>query len=90
MHALPSANLNVTSAGISWPVDPDRSAPNTTGDLYDPDGNFRDTNLFANYPHSDHKVVWVDVQISAVPEPCSEALLAGGLAQVAGVARRRR
>jgi hypothetical protein len=31
-YVLPSANLEMTGAGIFWPVDPDTSAPNTTGD----------------------------------------------------------
>jgi hypothetical protein len=89
-YVLPSANLPMTGAGIFWPADPDRNAPNTTGDVYDLVGNFRDQNLYANYPSSDHKAVWVDVRIAPVPEPGTWALVAGGLALVAGVARRRR
>ncbi len=88
-YVLPSANLTLTGAGIFWPADPDRNAPNTTGELYDLVGNFRDQNLYANYPSSDHKALWVDVQIAAVPEPGTWALLLGGLACVAGASRRR-
>jgi hypothetical protein len=85
---LPSANLTLSSAGIFWPADPDRSAPNTTGDLYDLVGNFRDQNLYANYPSSDHKAVWVDVYMP-IPEPSTYALMGLGLAVVVGTARRR-
>lgn len=47
-YVLPSANLAMTGAGVFWPADPDRNAPNTTGDVYDLVGNFRDQNLYAN------------------------------------------
>lgn len=87
-YVLPSANLPMTDAGIFWPADPDRAAPNTTGDAYDLVGNFRDQNLYANYPSSDHKAVWVDVQVAAIPEPGSWALLTAGLLAVGGIARR--
>lgn len=87
-YVLPSANLQIEGAGIFWPADPDRSAPNTTGDGYDLVGNFRDQNLYANYPSSDHKAVWVDVTV--VPEPETYAMLLAGLGLIAGVARRRK
>lgn len=87
-YVLPSANLQIEGAGIFWPADPDRSAPNTTGDEYDLVGNFRDQNLYANHPSSDHKAVWVDVTV--VPEPETYAMLLAGLGLIAGVARRRK
>lgn len=89
-YVLPSANLSMSGAGIFWPVDPDRKAPNTTGDEYDLVGNFRDPGLYANFPSSDHKAVWVDVQLTAaVPEPTSWALMLSGLLAVASLRRRR-
>lgn len=86
-YVLPSANLQIEGAGIFWPADPDRSAPNTTGDEYDLVGNFRDQNLYANYPSSDHKAVWVDVTV--VPEPETYAMLLAGLGLIAAASRRR-
>ncbi|MBP6095131.1 MAG: endonuclease/exonuclease/phosphatase family protein [Methyloversatilis sp.] len=86
-YVLPSANLDMTGAGIFWPVDPDRNAPNTTGDVYDLVGNFRDQGLYANYPSSDHKAVWVDVTV--VPEPETYAMLLAGLGLIGFAARRR-
>lgn len=87
-YVLPSANLQIEGAGIFWPADPDRSAPNTTGDEYDLVGNFRDQNLYANYPSSDHKAVWVDVTV--VPEPETYAMLLAGLGLIAAASRRRK
>ena len=86
-YVLPSANLAINGAGVFWPVDPDTGVGNTTGDLFDLVGTFRDPNLYANLASSDHKAVWVDVSITAVPEPGSWALLLGGLA-LFGVAKR--
>ena len=51
-------------------------------------GNFRDQNLYANYPSSDHKAVWVDVYMP-IPEPSTYALMGLGLAFVVATARRR-
>jgi hypothetical protein len=87
-YVLPSANLEMTDAGIFWPVDPDTSTPNTGGDLFDLVGTFRDPNLYANLASSDHKAVWVDVTV--VPEPETYAMLLAGLGLIGAAARRRR
>ncbi len=88
-YVLPSANLDIEGAGVYWPVDPDVNAPNTTGDEFDLVGTFRDQNLYANLPSSDHKAVWVDVSVP-VPEPETYALMLMGLGLVGLVARRGR
>jgi hypothetical protein len=90
-YVLPSANLPLKGAGIFWPVDPNRDPPfpnNTTGELYDLVGNFGDQRLYAGFPSSDHKAVWVDVHMP-IPEPSTYALMGLGLAAVVGAARRR-
>ncbi|WP_439535213.1 endonuclease/exonuclease/phosphatase family protein [Methyloversatilis sp.] len=86
-YVLPSANLEMTDAGIFWPVDPDTAVANNTGDLFDLVGTFRDPNLYANLASSDHKAVWVDVTV--VPEPETYALLLAGLGLIAAASRRR-
>jgi hypothetical protein len=86
-YVLPSANLDALDGGVYWPVDPDTSVPNDTGDEFDLVGTFRDPGLYANLPSSDHKMVWIDV--SVVPEPETYALLLAGLGLI-GVAARRK
>lgn len=93
-YVLASANLETTDAGIFWPADPDRRAPNTTGDLFDLVGTFGDVGLFGGFPSSDHRAVWVDVQVNAVPAnavpvPGTLALAALGLLLMTGKVRRR-
>jgi hypothetical protein len=60
---LPSLNLPVLGAGIFWPADDDRRAPNTSGHVADLVGAFRDQALYANFPSSDHKAVWLDLRL---------------------------
>ncbi|MCW0201917.1 MAG: endonuclease/exonuclease/phosphatase family protein [Rhodanobacter thiooxydans] len=87
-YVLPSANLEIEGAGIFWPVDPDTSAANNTGDLFDLVGTFGNPGLYGGLPSSDHKAVWVDVTV--VPEPEQYALLLAGLGLIGAAARRRR
>ncbi len=89
-YVLPSANLDITGAGVFWPVDSDTASNNNTGELFDLVGTYRDQNLYANLPSSDHKAVWVDVNITPVPEPETYALMLAGLGLVGLAARRRR
>ncbi len=78
-YVLPSNNLPILDNGVFWP------APN------DPNfslvGTFGNPNLFAGFPTSDHKAVWVDVEV--VPEPSSVILLLTGVALVCFQLRRR-
>lgn len=89
-YVLPSANLDITGGGVFWPVDPQTGDVNHTGDVFDLVGTFRNQNLYANFPSSDHKAVWVDVDIAPVPEADTWAMLAAGLGLVGLAARRRR
>jgi Endonuclease/Exonuclease/phosphatase family len=66
-YVLPSANLQVLGAGIFWPADNDRAAPNTSGQVFDLVGHFRDQGLYANFPSSDHRAVWLDIQLPQRP-----------------------
>ncbi|WP_018409865.1 endonuclease/exonuclease/phosphatase family protein [Methyloversatilis thermotolerans] len=87
-YVLPSANMDIEGAGVFWPVAPDTATANNTGDLYDLVGSFNNPGLYAGLPSSDHKAVWVDVQV--VPEPEQYALLLAGLGLIGMAARRRR
>lgn len=80
-YVLPSANLQVQGAGVFWPT---RQDPN-----YPLVGNFGNQNLYAGMPSSDHKAVWLDVEISPVPEAGTWAYLAGGLGLMGSLQRRR-
>jgi Endonuclease/Exonuclease/phosphatase family/PEP-CTERM motif len=78
-YVLPSANLLATAAGVFWPTRSDADFPLV--------GTFNNQNLYAGFPTSDHKAVWVDVTV--VPEPATWALMAAGLGVMLRVARRR-
>jgi 3-phytase/alkaline phosphatase D len=79
-YVLPSANLEVGDAGVFWPT-----AQEADFALV---GTFRNQNLYANFPTSDHKAVWLDVHMP-IPEPSTYALMGLGLAAVVVTARRR-
>lgn len=88
-YVLPSKNLSILGGGVFWPVDDNQTDNNTSGGLFDLVGTFGKQGLYAGYPSSDHKAVWVDVEIAPVPEPETWAMLAAGLALVGGAVRRR-
>lgn len=79
-YVLPSANLEMTGAGVFWPTRADADFPLV--------GTFRNSNLYANFPTSDHKAVWADVTV--VPEPQTWALMLLGLAATGPLVRQRR
>jgi 3-phytase/alkaline phosphatase D len=79
-YVLPSANMPATAAGVFWPERGDSDFPLV--------GTFGNQNLYAGFPTSDHKAVWVDVTV--VPEPGSWALMLAGGAGVLLAVRRRR
>lgn len=88
-YVLPSANMDIEGAGIFWPVDSDTNVANTTGELFDLVGTYNNPGLYSGLPSSDHKAVWVDVNVAAVPEPETYALMLAGLGLV-GLATHRR
>ncbi len=71
-YVLPSRQLAMVDAGVFWPV--------ATDPLFSLVGDFP-------FPSSDHRLVFVDVQ---VPLPATLPLLAGGLVAFGLLARRRR
>ena len=78
-YVLPSANLEMTGAGVFWPTRSEADFPLV--------GTFGNRNLFAGFPTSDHKAVWADVTV--VPEPQTWALMLLGLAATGSLVRRR-
>ncbi|MDN5751846.1 MAG: endonuclease/exonuclease/phosphatase family protein [Nitrosospira sp.] len=89
-YVLPSANLAINSGEVFWPVDPQTGDTNNTGDVFDLVGTFRNQNLYANFPSSDHKLVWVDVEIAPIPEPEIYAMFMAGLGLMGFMSRRRK
>jgi hypothetical protein len=79
-YVLPSANLGATASGVFWPTRSDADFALV--------GTFGNQNLYAGFPTSDHKAVWVDVTV--IPEPGTWAMMLLGLAALAARANRRR
>jgi 3-phytase/alkaline phosphatase D len=77
-YVLPSANLTMASAGVFWPTSTDPEFPLV--------GTYGNPNLYAGFPSSDHRAVWVDITI--VPEPDVGSLLISGAAVLALLPRR--
>lgn len=74
--------------GVFWPAEtnPDGS----TNPLWPLVGRFGQPNLYAGFPTSDHKAVWIDLEIQPIPEPSTWALVGIGLATLDALARLRR
>jgi 3-phytase/alkaline phosphatase D len=81
-YVLPSISLDILDSGVFWPERADPNFPLV--------GTFNNVNLFAGFPTSDHKAVFVDVRIPShgVPAPAGLSLLLGA-AVLAGLGRRR-
>ena len=63
-YVLPSTDLDVTGAGVFW--------PEATDPLFPLVGDFP-------FPSSDHRLVYVDVEVAPIPVPGGLPLLAGAL-----------
>lgn len=81
-YVLPSATLDVVGGGVFWPTRADPNFPLV--------GTFGNLNLFSGFPTSDHKAVFVDVNVAPVPVPAALPLLGSALVGLAGMLRRRR
>lgn len=103
-YVLPAAGMSIADAGIGRPEDGTSDptgvfwpAPTVNGEanpLWELVGRFGSGsspfNLYSGFRSSDHKAVWVDLEIAPIPEPSTWALLAGGLALLGVTAKRRR
>lgn len=74
-YVLPSTSLRIIDAGVMWPP--------ATDPLYAP--------LFGDWPFptSDHRPVWVDVEVAPIPLPAPGLLLIGAFGGLALLRRRR-
>ena len=54
--------------GVFWPTDEVQGDSNDTGALFDLVGTSATRTSTPDFPSSDHKAVWVDVQVAAVPD----------------------
>jgi len=73
-YLLPSAGMPILDAGVFWPLNSDPYFPLV--------GTFNNPNLFAGFPSSDHRAVWI-----VIPEPGGFGLLA--IAGLSLLGRRR-
>jgi 3-phytase/alkaline phosphatase D len=78
-YVLPSMNLPLMGGGVFWPTSDSIDFPLV--------GTFGNPNLFSGFPTSDHRAVWVDVNV--VPEPAAVVLLVLGGACGLAIRRRR-
>jgi hypothetical protein len=62
-YVLPSANLKIVGAGVFWPTRQESRFALV--------GTFNKPNLYAGFSSSDHRAVWVDVSLPAVPARAS-------------------
>ena len=63
-YVLPSANLKIVGAGVFWPTRQDSRFALV--------GTFNKPNLYASFASSDHRAVWVDVNVVAPPPSRAE------------------
>jgi len=81
-YVLPSAaGLDPLGGGVFWPENSDTYFPLV--------GTFSFNNYFAGLPSSDHKLVFTDLSVNAVPEP-STCIVGAFMAAAAGMVLRRR
>ena len=79
---LGSKTTTTLGGGVFWPA--------STDPLYPLTGSFNPANFWAGFPSSDHRLVYKDLALPAVPEPATWAMLITGFGLTGAAMRRRR